>query len=716
MSSERGKLYQDPIYGAKVLSPLAVAIIDTPEFQRLAGLRQLGFAELVYRGARHTRFEHSVGTYFICRTIMRRIVQNHERLGLEHPGQHLSERFRYFPPNAGVERGLTTHQSCWRGLTEAVSAAALLHDLGHVPFGHTLEDEFAGLYRRHDRLAGHRLYEMLFNESSHLKRNVFSAAAEHWVEGVSNEDLARLIYVILNWKEDVDPPVPFVGLLDRALAKPDLPDAQRERLELLKEWHDRFLEAKLFHPFMSDIIGNTICADLLDYLPRDRQNLGMEPRFHTRLQRYFTIRKDALQHDGALRLSIMVTRKGRGGQRRDVATAVLAIMRERYEMAERVFYHHKKAAASALLARLLELAPAELRPRDDEAVYPAPWTDHSQAEIGVPHVIHLSDSSLIDYLGSVRVPPEQRDLQKRLYLALRFRRRDIYCTLLPIDVDLVRAGKRSIAYVAEELRGPKEQPSGEGRRRLERQFAEAAGGADGDVIVYCPSPDMQSKEVDARLEIREGGVLPLRLQVESFTYHPDVDILHQYYSELWRAYVFVAPAVFSDATKCKAIIDSVCEAFGMPVALAYPKVRTHDFALAPGLTMRRTLELIQGFIINLPFDLPREQNARLLSQAATDAEFAAIVNSGAQPGQRLSALLELTVLAAALEAAPPPFRRLTKHQRERIEARCDELLKGAQPSLIAARFDREKGRWPDFNAYRNELLEHVTGQPIPEAV
>ena len=127
MSDREPTLYQDPIYQSKVLSPLAVAIMDTPEFQRLAGLRQLGFSDLVYRGAVHTRFQHSLGTYFICRKLLRRIVQNHERLDLEHPGSHISSKFRQVPANSDLPANITTHQAKWRGLSEVVSAAALLH-------------------------------------------------------------------------------------------------------------------------------------------------------------------------------------------------------------------------------------------------------------------------------------------------------------------------------------------------------------------------------------------------------------------------------------------------------------------------------------------------------------------------------------------------------------------------------------------------------------
>ncbi|HSE26401.1 MAG TPA: HD domain-containing protein, partial [Pyrinomonadaceae bacterium] len=195
--SSLGKLYQDQLYGTKVLSPLAVAVIDSPEFQRLSGLKQLGFADVMYRAARHSRFEHSVGTYFISRTIMRRIVQNHERLNMVHPGEYLSASFRYVPANSNLSKNVKTFQSLWRGMSEVVSTAALLHDVGHVPFGHTLEDEFAGLYERHDSLAGPRFYEMLFNAESDLAA-VFSDANPRWLPEIPNNTFRRLVYVILS--------------------------------------------------------------------------------------------------------------------------------------------------------------------------------------------------------------------------------------------------------------------------------------------------------------------------------------------------------------------------------------------------------------------------------------------------------------------------------------------------------------------------------------
>lgn len=595
---EFGKLYQDPLYGAQTLSPLAVAVMDTPEFQRLDGLKQLGFSNMAYRGARHSRLEHSIGTYLICKQIMRRIVQNHERFGLEHPGSHISARYSWYPANFGPDRQSRSYQSRWRGLMELLSIAALLHDLGHVPFGHTLEDEFAGIFGRHDRLGGPRLYEMLFSDQSKLAR-VFTRA-EPWLPDITNEEVRALIYLTLSWKERVTPPRDFSSLLKARLnhlkGKEREAVSERVRLESLQRWHtDFFSETEpMFQPFMSDIIGNTICADLLDYLPRDRSNLGMEYRRHERLQRYFTIRRGTLHSGEGYRMSIMVTRKGHGGQRRDVASAVLDIMRERFEMAEAVYYHHKKAAASAMLAKLAELLSdveqeqaatdgvKKLKPRDDDLIYPAPWTSQSPAKTP-PHMTHLSDTELIDYLGTTTIELADtgkqtyyRRLQRQLYVGLRYHRAHLYRTLLVIDTDLADKSNHLVSYFVNKWRGPEDSPSNTERRDFERRLCQAANAQEGDVIVYCPAETMQSKEIDARVEIQENRIVPLRSQ-RTFVYNNDVEALKTNYESLWRAYIFVTPEIFEDRSRCEAVVRQFCNEYKVRWEDARRKVRRHDY-------------------------------------------------------------------------------------------------------------------------------------------
>jgi HD superfamily phosphohydrolase len=716
-----GKLYQDQLYGTKVLSPLAVEIIDAPEFQRLAGLRQLGFADVAYRGARHSRFEHSVGTYFISRTIMRRIVQNHERLGLEHPGQHVSDMFMFPPRNSDLQKDTITSHSKWRGLQEVVSAAALLHDLGHVPFGHTLEDEFTGLFERHDSLAGPRFYQMLFDESSDLAKVFSDDTRERWIPHLRNEEFRRLIYVILSWKEDVtDTPTGFEGLLHRELNKNGLDAPTRERLQNLEAWHRTFAEGKMFHPFMSDIVGNTICADILDYLPRDRMNLGWEPSQQTRLQRYFTIRDGTLYKAEGLRMSIMVTRFGRGGQRKDVATAVLDIMRERYEMAERVFYHHKKAAASAMLAKLVELTTSETKPRDDQHIYPAPWTlgkglgNENVAVSTPPHMTHLSDAELIDYLGEVEVKPERKELQKSLYSALRFRRKDLYRTLLVIDLELIDGSMYPPSFIIEELRGTKERPSNDKRQKLEEQLQNAAKVGFGEVIIYCPSAKMQSKEVDARLEIKVNSVLPLRVQRGLFAFGDDVEVLHKFYKELWRAYVFVSPQIYADYAKCKVIVDTFCLHFRIdPPALAYKKVRGHHFAVGPGVSIDDAMRSIEEFVSDpiFPF-VPHTTVAKLLGVAAKDETFLNLVRDQNDTQERLSSLFEVVILNITLETS---VFKLKKVQRRQVESYIGELLSGTKRPLLAARHGSRNRSLPgqqsfeDFDAYADRVRRAALG-------
>lgn len=93
------------------LTPRVRRLIDTPAFRRLAHIRQLGLVSLVYPAANHSRQEHSLGVYQVALEFL-------ARLGAD-------ERFAATIGPADAERFLT---------------AALLHDIGHWPFGHPIED------------------------------------------------------------------------------------------------------------------------------------------------------------------------------------------------------------------------------------------------------------------------------------------------------------------------------------------------------------------------------------------------------------------------------------------------------------------------------------------------------------------------------------------------------------------------------------------------
>src|SRR5690349_11421535 len=166
-----GKLIRDAVPEDIELGSLEVDLIDTPEFQRLRGIKQLGTAYLVFPSALHTRFEHSLGTSWMAYRLVHAVRRTH-------------------PLNADEET--------------LVRVAALLHDITHIPFGHTLEDERRVL-PRHDK------------------------------------DEARVGYFLRNSS--------IGSILKRE-------GIQEEVIEIIRGGED----------YASDIVGGAISADLLDYL------------------------------------------------------------------------------------------------------------------------------------------------------------------------------------------------------------------------------------------------------------------------------------------------------------------------------------------------------------------------------------------------------------------------------------------------------------------
>ncbi|GMY13383.1 deoxynucleoside triphosphate triphosphohydrolase SAMHD1 homolog isoform X2 [Fagus crenata] len=107
------KHVHDNVHGNIYLDPLCLKFIDTEQFQRLRELKQLGFAHLVYPGAVHSRFEHSLGVYWLAGEAVQKL-KNYQ----------------------GLELGIDRFD------IQTVKVAGLLHDVGHGPFSHLFERDF----------------------------------------------------------------------------------------------------------------------------------------------------------------------------------------------------------------------------------------------------------------------------------------------------------------------------------------------------------------------------------------------------------------------------------------------------------------------------------------------------------------------------------------------------------------------------------------------
>jgi hypothetical protein len=253
---ETRKAIFDPVHGTILLDGPALALIGTPEFQRLWGIRQTGFAHLVFPGANHTRLEHSLGTFWVA-------GQMADRLGLE-------ERAR-----------------------RRVTAAALLHDLGHGPFSHTLDGPMTEVLGR-----GH--------------------------EGVSR---ARI--------EGADPTFPpacaeVPGILERFDLRP-------------KEVADLVDPARGGSPSNLEraILHSAVDADRIDYLQRDAHYTGVGHGAVDAGRLLDTIREDRGQ--------VVFAEKGR--------SAVEGFLVGRALMYSTVYYHKTVRAAEMMAQAAVERQP-----------------------------------------------------------------------------------------------------------------------------------------------------------------------------------------------------------------------------------------------------------------------------------------------------------------------------------------------------------------------
>jgi HD superfamily phosphohydrolase len=306
------EVIRDPIHGDVGITLLEKVLIDNEIFQRMRGLSQLGTTQLVYPGAVHNRFIHSIGTLYFSEKLVEICNHNYEY-------NCRSENLNRFILKIDPYQHLI------------IRLSALLHDIAHIPFGHTLVDEgnlFLSQWKDPERLKvfqkGQPIYECIKSVIEKFESVDGSIITENICQGLTD-------------------------------------------ILIKEEYKDQFVV---------DIVSGTLCADLLDYTQRDLLFCGLSERWADRFIKYFAIlsveklvskskeiREDAYklkEYDkgGKGRLILLAYRYEQDVDRpqtmkptrkMEVLSEAIDLLRKRFSLSEKVYFHRTKLAASSML-------------------------------------------------------------------------------------------------------------------------------------------------------------------------------------------------------------------------------------------------------------------------------------------------------------------------------------------------------------------------------
>ena len=274
---------RDALYDRIPLTDADLALIDSPPFLRLDAIQQLGFVSRVWPGARHSRFAHSLGVLHLTRLAVRHLQERH--------GQP-----RFTAEDARV-----------------VIAAALLHDIGHYPYSHAIEELGPPILSHED--VGRRMIE-----GSHL-----------------------------------------APILERAWRVP--PGAVAAMI------HGDLDELSPGQRLLRGLLSGTLDMDKLDYLPRDAHGCSVPyggVDTSRRLDALTIVDLPATEGE-APGPRVGIDHKG--------VSPLHSLINARQEMFDNVYWHHTNRACMAMLLRAVQdallagmITPASLTDHDDASL------------------------------------------------------------------------------------------------------------------------------------------------------------------------------------------------------------------------------------------------------------------------------------------------------------------------------------------------------------
>jgi hypothetical protein len=372
-----------------------------------------------------------------------------------------------------------------------------------------------------------------------------------------------------------------------------------------------------WYPFVEDMVGNTICADLLDYLRRDHLFTGLPMALGRRFEASFYVLPSD-DPDFARHLVLRIHRDGH--ERKDTITEILKHLRYRYELSERALVHHAKLAADAMVGKALEIwfdvlfverASTLLRAGTEEP-WPAGLTPEgitaelesrgrgSAERVAIAarrevetELLARGDDGLLEHLRAFDSDPPTGEHCDR-------RRRRVVAALS--EGLLSRSLYKRIGRQAH-TRKPREDffklwAPPDARRRAEQQAARFAEvGPAWHILLWIPPPDMRLKV--AGVLVDDGLEIQRFVDREKETgKRRGVDI-YEAHEQLWEVTVYAHPALARRSPACRLVLASLSADLDLNLLPDDRELRDHkphewpDRLAIARLARRRRMRLTQ---------------------------------------------------------------------------------------------------------------------------
>lgn len=230
---------RDPIWNYVVITEVEQRLLQTEVFSKLRGIKQLGFAYLSFPGAMHSRFEHSLGVMHVSDQLLK----------------YLTSR----------EGGISVEESSHRQL---LRIAALLHDVGHAPFSHAIEDLLTVYPDIWAGIPDKVLSELNNYTSDGSNPDRHETFTEYLI--CTNQEIKN---VLKTWLMDIDKGLTPISEDDQDAFIRDV----IARLAVGKKISnpEKYSEYKDLSTIFRNIMSGDIDADKIDYLARDNYYCGL---------------------------------------------------------------------------------------------------------------------------------------------------------------------------------------------------------------------------------------------------------------------------------------------------------------------------------------------------------------------------------------------------------------------------------------------------------